>query len=236
MDVSPIRVAGDPSCARNRSVRRRGGGRHDRRSREDGRQRRKRADVDAWAFRDPHRSPRNPIEHPGRKLQPPARIASLKAAAQHLAGFLRDRLVDTHNAPRPGMPAIQNLALFRLAGPVGVPSPRSTTTSVRTRAATASAKHPRRPSLTPHPAPAKNRSANRLKPKCWPERYTASSCRPSGQIETSTKNPTSSRIWFVPGSRPSPILTSRPSASMYAASIAAPSQPRRRCARSRSTR
>ena len=32
------------------------------------------------------------------------------------------------------MPAIQNLALFRLAGPVGVPSPRSTTPSARIRA------------------------------------------------------------------------------------------------------
>ena len=84
------------------------------------------------------------------------------------------------------MPAIQNLALFRLAGPVGVPSPRSTTTSARTRAATASARPLRRPSLTPPRSPAKNRSAFRPKLSCRPEHLTASSCRPSDQIETST--------------------------------------------------
>ena len=50
------------------------------------------------------------------------------------------------------------------------------------------------------------------------------------------KNPTSSRIASASGSRPGPTLTSRPSASTCAASIAAPSKPRRRRGRCRSTR
>ena len=100
---------------------------------QQGVERQQRRQIHAGLGGQPHRLAGQPVEHPGRQFLPAAR-ARATSAAHHLAGRLLDHLVDTDDAPSPGMPGIKNLPLLSPFGPVGVPSLGCTMSSGHTRA------------------------------------------------------------------------------------------------------
>src|SRR5262249_7330313 len=93
----------------------------------------------------------SPVKHPDRQLQPATTHSAVPAAAENGPAHLLNRFVHPNDATGPGMPAIENLPLFRYLGPMGVTAPRCTTSDGRTRAAGASARPRYRPSLTHSP-------------------------------------------------------------------------------------
>ncbi len=71
----------------------------------------------------------DPIEHPGRNLQPPIGRVVRKAATEHIPPSLFDHLMNVNTTPVQRMPRIKKLSL---SGPVGVLSPCCTTSAVLT--------------------------------------------------------------------------------------------------------
>lgn len=70
------------------------------------------------------------VEHPRRNLKPPIRRRTCGTAAENFPARPSDNLMNVDVAPRPRVPRIKN---FPNIGIVGVPAPRCTTRSDRTR-------------------------------------------------------------------------------------------------------
>jgi hypothetical protein len=85
---------------------------------------------------DPDGDARGPVKHPGRQLQPALTRCDIPGTAQKDPACLLDRFMHLHDATGPGMPAIENLALFCDLGPVGVTTPRCCVADTLTRLAT----------------------------------------------------------------------------------------------------
>jgi hypothetical protein len=108
----------------------------------------------------PHRQAGQPVEHPGRQLQPAVEMRRA-TGAQHRPGRLLDHLMNANTAPGPGVPGVDDLALVAMLGLMGVPSPACTTASGRTAA---SAVGRRRSS--PDAAPARGANRKRIQVIC----------------------------------------------------------------------
>jgi hypothetical protein len=127
MDISPIGIVREQSCARFPQLRR--GARSGLHIPQQRRQGRERVNIDIGKNAKPIGAACRSFEHPGRYLQPPIGCRTGAAAPENLSARLLDHLMNVNLASGPWMPRINKLAFL---GPVGVPSSRCTTRSAHT--------------------------------------------------------------------------------------------------------
>jgi hypothetical protein len=119
-----MRVVRFRCCARNGQ--RRNGPRHV----QQPRQGTQRSNTDIRSNADVQGRADHAVKHPRRNLKPAVRRRTGGTAAANFPARPSDNLMNVNMAPGPRVPRIKNFANI---GIVGVPSPRCTTTSGRTR-------------------------------------------------------------------------------------------------------